>query len=208
MLWLLWNSDPAAAEASCLDAASAAEIRNRIPAGLLKAIGHVESGGWSWSVNGNDALPGRHFADVDAARRYAQGLFHAGRRMVDLGCFQVDLFYHPEAFGSWETAFDDDANADAAAHILSRLHARFGDWNQAVASYHSADPTRGQPYLQSVLAAWTEHFDISGTTLPSPADPYVIMAVPVPGLTIWDPSGRMASASRKGSTGLPRIIAP
>ena len=41
-----------------------------------------------------------------------------GVRAIDVGCFQVDLFYHPCAFANLDDAFDPDANAFVAARIL------------------------------------------------------------------------------------------
>ena len=98
-----------------------------LPAGLLAAIGMVESGRhatagvfpiiWPWTLNAE----GRGFYQPSKAA--AVGMVRAlqlrGVRVIDVGCFQVDLFYHPTAFASLEEAFDPDANARAAVRILS-----------------------------------------------------------------------------------------
>ena len=44
-------------------------------------------------------------------------------KVIDVGCFQVDLFYHPYAFTSLEEAFDPDANARAADSDPCATHA-------------------------------------------------------------------------------------
>lgn len=208
LLWLLSTSVAMAEAMPCLQSARAAESRNGIPNGLLAAIGRIESGGWGWSVNSNDASPGQRFADAEAAKRYVESLIEGGRRTIDLGCFQVDLFYHPEAFRNWQDAFDSDANADAAATILSQLHARTGDWNQAVALYHSSDPARGQPYLRSVLGAWKGRFDLDSVPLLPMADPYAVVRNWVAGLTVWGPGGQLRSQSWRTAAGLPRVVTP
>jgi hypothetical protein len=78
-----------------------------------------------------------------------------GARTIDVGCFQVDLSYHPHAFASLEEAFDPDANARAAARILTL--GRFGGmgWAGAAAAYHSATPLIGMAYLQKVQSVWS-----------------------------------------------------
>ncbi len=77
-----------------------------------------------------------------------------GIRLIDVGCFQVNLFYHPEAFKSLEDAFDPAINAQAAAKFLRSLYDNSADWETAVAHYHSADPALGQPYMHQVLQSW------------------------------------------------------
>ena len=91
------------------------------------------------------ASRGVRFGTRDEASSYVQGLLDQGRRIIDVGCFQVDLYYHPEAFARWQDGLDPQINAAAASRILQDLHTRTGDWNQAVALYHSADPLRGTP---------------------------------------------------------------
>lgn len=210
---IMLNFGSVARASGCLDAARAAELRNGIPPGLLAAIGRVESGSWSWSVNGNDAEPGRRFASVEDAQRYAQGLLATGKRMIDLGCFQIDLLYHEEVFQQWQDAFDSGLNAQAAAGILRGLHERTGDWRQAVALYHSADPIRGQSYLHSVMSAW-EGVDSSSTSialLPA-SDPYSIVLASFPiDIAVWGPgmAGPIPKSSpRRSARALPRVVTP
>lgn len=71
-----------------------------------------------------------------------------------MGCFQVDLFFHPGAFATLDAAFDADANAQAAAAILSRARLAARGWEGAVALYHSASQLRGAVYSQRVLTIW------------------------------------------------------
>ena len=54
-------------------------------------------------------------------------------QMIDVGCFQVDLYYHPLAFSSLEAAFDPEANAHAAARILTRSRSAGASWETAIA---------------------------------------------------------------------------
>ena len=47
-------------------------------------------------------------------------------RSIDIGCAQVNLMHHPDAFASLEQAFDPMANADYAARFLKQLHDTHG----------------------------------------------------------------------------------
>lgn len=126
----------------------------------MAAIGRVESGRadasgrvdpWPWSINaeGVDHVY-RTKAEAIAAVRALQA---RGVRSIDVGCMQVNLMYHPEAFASLEDAFDPASNASYAAHYLSQLHAQTGNWSTATAWYHSATPELGAEYQRRVMAA-------------------------------------------------------
>jgi soluble lytic murein transglycosylase-like protein len=153
------GADPATA---CAAAAAAAESRMGVPHDLIAAIGRVESGRrdaqtgrvlpWPWTVNANGA--GLFFANRDDAVRHVRELQARGVRRIDVGCFQVDLFYHPQAFDSLEDAFDPAANADYAARFLLSLYGQNGNWPAAVARYHSAAASEGDIYRQKVMVAW------------------------------------------------------
>lgn len=153
---------PAAPASACRAAAAAAERQAGIPARLLSAIARVESGRadpetgavtpWPWTV---DAEGVGHFyptkAEAIAAVRSMQA---RGVQSIDVGCMQVNLMYHPDAFASLEQAFDPMTNAAYAARFLTELHAQTGSWPQAAAAYHSQTPALGADYQRKVMAAW------------------------------------------------------
>lgn len=201
----------------CDRAAAQAEHAGSLPTGLLAAIGTVESGridasslsrrAWPWSINADGA--GYFAASKTEAISTVRALQPRGARYIDVGCFQVDLFYHPEAFTSLEQAFDPEANACAATRILAA--ARFGTtgWNQAIAAYHSASLPRGAWYLQRVLEAWpaTHARLIVPDMTPGRLPAYVVLLSPeaklVRVITASDPDPTLAPL-----TGLPRVIPP
>jgi hypothetical protein len=147
---------------ACRKAATQAERDWRLPVGLLTAIGTIESGRraptgmfpiiWPWTINAE----GRGFYQPSkaAAVDMVRALQLRGVRVIDVGCFQVDLFYHPNAFASLEEAFDPEANARAAARILALGRLSSTGWDGAIAAYHSASPPIGAVYLQRVHAVW------------------------------------------------------
>lgn len=147
---------------ACREQAAAAERAANIPAGLLLAIGRRESGRfdartgdvlpWPWSVNreGEDHV----FATEAEAIAYVEAAQREGSQSIDVGCFQINLKYHPDAFATLSEAFDPAANAAYAARFLRELYAREGTWEAAVADYHSATPELGGPYRDAVFATW------------------------------------------------------
>jgi hypothetical protein len=147
----------------CRAAIAAAELRHGIPAGLLQAIGLVESGRadpatgrrmpWPWAVNaeGRGALHESREAALAMVRQAEAG----GMRSIDIGCMQVNRMHHPHAFASLEQGFDPVANADYAARFLRQLREgpAGGDWMKAAGFYHSQTPERAEGYRAKVQAA-------------------------------------------------------
>jgi hypothetical protein len=148
--------------AACRAAVGAAEREAALPQGLLHAIARIESGRrdpatgriepWPWALNA--AGMGLHAATRAEAVATVAALQARGIRSIDVGCLQVNLLHHPDAFASLEEAFEPLANARYAARFLQELQARAGGaWSQAVAWYHSATPGRGEAYRLRVMAA-------------------------------------------------------
>ncbi len=146
----------------CRAAIVTAERSFAIPTGLLGAIGQVESGRrdpatgaflpWPWTV---DADGDGHFYPTKAAAIEAVRAFQAeGIGSIDVGCMQVNLLHHPDAFATLDEAFDPPTNAAYAARFLHRLHDSTGSWAEAAAFYHSTTPALAYPYEQKVMEAW------------------------------------------------------
>ena len=181
LLALLTGLMPSTALAmtGCVEAAQQAETMLDLPHGLLRAIGTVETGERPFAVDADGT--GAILADVADAVAYVRTRLAAGARFVDVGCFQIDLAYHPDAFASLETAFDPLTNAMAAGRFLQALRRRAASWPDAVARYHAAGSPRGLLYAQRVQAA------IEGRVLPAAAGgvPTLFgMRVVVPGLPL------------------------
>jgi hypothetical protein len=156
----------AAADAgiACRAAIGLAEREAGIPAGLLQAIGRVESGRrdpvtgqfapWPWTINAEGR--GMYFPTREAAIAEVRQLQARGVRVIDVGCMQVNLHFHPNAFPTLEQAFDPMTNARYAAQFLTNLHGAANDWARAAGHYHSHTPERAEPYRARVLAAWAQ----------------------------------------------------
>jgi len=145
----------------CLDAIAAQEAQYRMPAGLLKAIARVESSGspygdvakpWPWTLNVGGA--GHYYPTKEAAVAAMQAYKAESDVNIDVGCMQISLLHHPNAFASLEDAFDPGKNIAYGSEFLKGRFADTGSWATAVAHYHSANPERGLPYRDRVLAIW------------------------------------------------------
>ncbi len=145
---------------SCLAHIAKEEAAQSLPAGLLGAIGIAESGRvsaqgeptpWPWTVNANGY--GQFFDSKEEAIEFVRELLAQGVTVIDIGCMQVNFYFHPDAFGSLESAFDPATNVSYAAQFLKELHAETGDWDVATRYYHSRTPALGQAYAQRVTGA-------------------------------------------------------
>ena len=170
-----------ASEICDLAAQEAAQDSN-VPLELLMAISRVETGRaqdgdlqpWPWAIN--QGGEGHWFDDADQAIAFASEQLAQGRENFDVGCFQINLRWHGENFGSIEDAFDPRHNAAYAARFLTELFQSEGGWPEAVAAYHSRTPDEADSYLAKVEAALTE-LRALGTAPPAPDD-LIAMAEP------------------------------
>ena len=135
--------------------ARAAE-RNGVPLGMLYAVGLAETGRrgslqpYALNIEGRTEFARDRY---DALRRYESARAR-GIKLIDLGCMQINVFYHGRAFRSLEDMLDPRLNVDYAARFLKELRAREGSWTMAVARYHAGpdnDPAQKQ-YVCRVIA--------------------------------------------------------
>jgi hypothetical protein len=160
----------------CALALRQAEQRYHLPPGLLQAIAKAESGRpitsvtdirpWPWTIDADGT--GLFLDSKAAAIAWTQD--QAPRhQFVDVGCMQVDLHYHPNAFSSIEEAFDPVANVDYAARLLLDLYrgGAGGNWDIAVGLYHSHTSLYAAEYRDRValIGADVLHGTLKGVPL-------------------------------------------
>jgi soluble lytic murein transglycosylase-like protein len=166
---------PAPVTQVCRQAIAAAERAYGIPPHLLAAIARVESGRrdpvtdmyapWPWTINMDGQ--GSFYATKAEAVAAARALRPKVTRSIDVGCMQISLTHHPNAFVSLEQAFDPAANVDYGARYLLQLFQKTNSWPTAVAFYHSATPDIGADYRQRVYAAVPAETQLAGAVGPS-----------------------------------------
>ncbi len=148
--------------ALCSQAIAATEQAQALPLRLLKAVALAESGrwdkarresfAWPWTVTSGGT--GQYFPDKEAAIAAVKRLHAKGVTNIDVGCLQVNLGYHPDAFDDLDAAFDPATNAAYAARFLKSLRLARHAWSIAVAFYHSSDPREGRRYSDKVFDLW------------------------------------------------------
>ncbi|MFM8748032.1 MAG: transglycosylase SLT domain-containing protein [Aestuariivirga sp.] len=134
--------------------ASAANSEN-VPLGVLYAVGLTETGRngalspYALNIEGRPVFA--------SSRRQAVAEFikarASGKKLIDLGCMQINHFYHGGEFESVSAMLDPQANVRYAARFLKQLKAREGSWTMAVARYHAGpdnDPAQKR-YICAVI---------------------------------------------------------
>jgi soluble lytic murein transglycosylase-like protein len=124
----------------CRQGIGSAERGSGIPPHLLAAISRVESGRrdpvtgdwhpWPWTANAEGQ--GFFYDSKAEAVAAVRAMLARGIRSIDVGCMQINLMHHPDAFPSLDVAFDPQANAAYAARFLKELYAQTGDWTKAL----------------------------------------------------------------------------
>jgi soluble lytic murein transglycosylase-like protein len=148
----------------CLGPIYRAEREKGIPTHLLRSIALAESGrwddassrtvAWPWTVNAEGV--GHFFPSKQAAIAFVHKLRAKGVKSMDVGCMQVNLHWHAEAFASLEEAFEPEKNVAYAARHLTDLKNDRKGWTEAVGYYHSATPEHNQRYRAKVLKLWAD----------------------------------------------------
>lgn len=147
---------------TCRTATANTEKSLRLPKRLLNAISLAETGrwheknreiiAWPWTVYSEGR--GRYLPSKAAAIAEVKKLKAKGVKNIDVGCMQVNLHWHPNAFKSLNQAFDPDINASYAGKLLNKLRNDSRSWNMAVAHYHSRTKKYNIPYKKKVLKLW------------------------------------------------------
>lgn len=146
----------------CLKETARQEKEEGIQTNLLSAIALVESGrfskeypsgiAWPWTVTA--AGKGYYFASRREAVSAVRSLQEKGVENIDVGCMQINLKYHPDAFKTVEDAFDPRKNVAYAADFLKRNHADTRSWGEAATRYHSKTNNKALRYEDKLLDAW------------------------------------------------------
>lgn len=133
-----------------------AQARHNIPDNILLGIGLQEAGTrrqkelvvWPWAVNAEGK--GKLFDTKGSAMQWVHKQLSNGMRSIDIGCMQINLRWHPNAFSSLQEGFSPEANVDYAARLLKAHYNASGNWRIAAGRYHSKTPEKQEIYLASL----------------------------------------------------------
>lgn len=146
----------------CESAARHMEQVEGIPAHLLVAISLAETGRWDDDEQVSFAWPwtvtalgkGRYYPSRTTAIAAVRQFQAKGVSNIDVGCMQVNLRHHPDAFADLEQAFDPTINIAYASGFLLNNHAETKSWTQAAAAYHSKTPKFNRRYKAKIMKLW------------------------------------------------------
>lgn len=159
----------------CLNAIRYYEGKYNIPQNLLRSIALVESGRWHeptksyvpwpWSANlGGESF---FFANKNEAVRFIKAQIAKGKKNIDVGCNQINLYHHGENFYNIEQALNPELNARYAAQFLHSHYENKKNWLVAVGNYHSLTPHLGKGYAAKVIAAWKKGAGVLNNIIPA-----------------------------------------
>jgi hypothetical protein len=137
------------AYAECEPNFARAEKIYGIPKGYLRAISETEVGigafgklrSWSLNVDGNSM----YFRDKRDAIRYLSAL---DIKNIDVGCMQINKYWHGDKFASLREMLDPNTNIHYAAFILRSTYNKTKSWEKSVKFFHSRKPIFHKPYFE------------------------------------------------------------
>ncbi len=152
------SSAPALAASAnpCEGEMRTAAAKYEVPIGVLYAVGLTESGHKdSLQPLAMNIAGEAYFAtSLDDAIRRFDVADAAGIKLIDIGCMQINHYFHGGEFASLRRMFDPHANVDYAARFLKALRRQEGSWTLAVARYH-AGPNNNPAQKQYVCTVIT-----------------------------------------------------
>jgi hypothetical protein len=117
---------------------------------------------------------GQYFPSKQEALAAARAIRARGVRNMDVGCMQINMMYHGDAFTGLEEAFDPAANVAYAARFLQQLYVKMGSWHEAAGRYHSATPLYNQRYKEKIARLWDEQRTGAGSLALASREPVAV----------------------------------
>lgn len=140
----LWSFESSALSAAggttiCERYLAQAAADENVPLGVLYAVGLTETGRkgslhpYALNIEGRTVFTN---SAEDAMKEFNKAR-REGLTLIDLGCMQINHYYHGRKFSSVEAMLDPAQNVSYAARFLRELRKREGSWTMAVARYHA-----------------------------------------------------------------------
>ena len=133
-----------------------------VPLGILYAVGLTETGRghklhpFALNIEGKSVFAK---SKTDAVKAFKTARKN-GKKLIDIGCMQINHHYHSKEFSSLDQMIDPRANVQYAAKFLKRLRARQGNWTMAVARYHAGP--NNNPAQKRYVCAVMRNMVVSG----------------------------------------------
>ncbi len=145
------------------------EQEYNIPFGYLHAITFRETGKtlrggkkfyphpWTISLNLPNGNKSFYFDTRQEAERKFKSLLAQGYENMDVGCGQLNYFWHIKGKMPINKVFSPEYNLSYAANYLVTLHNQNKSWKEAIGKYHSSTPEKKKSYLAGVMTMWKTH---------------------------------------------------
>ena len=123
----------------CEKEMAVASSKHGVPLGVLYAVGMTETGQggslrpFALNVAGKTVMA----SSPAEAMKVFKDSWSKGVKLIDLGCMQINHYYHGAEFRSVNDMLVPALNVDYAARFLSQLRTQEGSWTMAVARYHA-----------------------------------------------------------------------
>lgn len=157
LVWLLGLSDHLMANTpnvvyKCSALSRIIEIEEGLPPFLLSAITFVESSDMPWVIGVKGVA--YRFRTKEAAIKKVKELTAGGVKNLDIGCMQVNYYFHSKSFASLDSMFHPVHNIRYAAKLIKSLYDETKSWEKAIAYYNSRDLRLSTKYQTKVVAEW------------------------------------------------------
>ena len=144
----------------CSEIIKKTEIDLKIPENLLLSIALTESGRkvgnnffpWPWSINVKGK--GYFLKNKQQLISFAKNNLEKKIKNFDLGCMQINYYYHGHRFKNIENMIEPKINVSWAGKFLINLKAKHKTWDEAISRYHSNTKWRKKQYLAKVITNW------------------------------------------------------
>ncbi len=116
-----------------------ASKKYNVPLEILYAVGLTESGyagflqPYTLYIEGKDYISN----NLQDALKLFREAYGRGVQLIDIGCMQVNYYWHKDEFNSLEEIFNPRLNVEQAARFLQELKKRHGSWTMALARYNA-----------------------------------------------------------------------
>jgi soluble lytic murein transglycosylase-like protein len=143
----------------CMQAINAVTKVHKVPKDIVTAVALTETGimqkgrlapyPWAINVEGKGYL----FASKDEAIGAVKKHLAAGKKSIDIGCMQLNWYWHGEKFNhSLEKAFDPYTNITVGAKYILEHYGTYKNWTKAVGRYHSGTSKFASQYQKKFLS--------------------------------------------------------
>lgn len=144
----------------CSEIINKTEIDLKIPENLLLSIALTESGRkvdnkffpWPWAVN----VKGKGYFLKNKQQLVSFANYNLKKKIknFDLGCMQINYYYHGHKFKNIANMIEPKINVSWAGKFLINLKAKHKTWDEAISRYHSNTKWRKKQYLAKVMNNW------------------------------------------------------